>query len=114
MELSNNGSQDNTITDEFKKEIWVSVKKYGLLFPVTDEEVKLFEKLYGSTDVEMPEELKNSDDIFEWGEKHYGKTFVDEPLAMAARKGTNMNSKDLEKMKNLHEKAVKKMRKSKK
>ncbi len=114
MKLSNNGNQDNSITDEFKKEVWISFKKYGLLFPTSDEEVKLFEKLYGSTDVEMPEELKNSDDIFKWGEKHYGNKSVDEPLAMAARKGTNMNVEDLEKMKRLHEKAVKKMRNSKK
>ena len=107
MDIKSNKNEQK-VPDQFKMDVFTSLKHYGLIFPTSEKEIELFDKLCGSTHVDMPFELKNSDSILEWGEKTFGAS--SSPVqAIAARKGEKgLSEASLKKMKEIHEKTAKK------
>lgn len=65
----------------FESELKYSMRYYGMLFPSSEEEVKIFEKLYGPTDVEMPDHLK--DPKFLLSQKKSQMAVSDKPIEVA-------------------------------
>ena len=50
--------KDNTLKSKQERLIEKALRSGGFLFPVTIEEVKEFERIYGTTDVLLPDELR--------------------------------------------------------
>ena len=59
-----NNNQDNK-EEKFENELHASLKFYGYLFPENENEVIVFDKLYGKTEIETPsfEKLISISDI---------------------------------------------------
>ncbi|HLG41025.1 MAG TPA: hypothetical protein VI461_15195 [Chitinophagaceae bacterium] len=69
--MTKSKSNKKVIPKTFKEKVAVSFKNHGLKIPTTDEEVEIFEKVYGTTDFDLPEELGDSNSILEWGDEQY-------------------------------------------
>jgi hypothetical protein len=74
--MSNQDSHKQIFNDEDKlsNDIFLHLRHAGYLFPSTDEEVKNFEKFINSDDIEIPEHITNTDELFKkiqkYSEKH--------------------------------------------
>lgn len=65
---------DNSKSNQQEKMIEQALKTSGFLFPETVEEVKEFERIYGTTDVILPVELKEPTFIYPFKRKQHKKT----------------------------------------
>lgn len=99
--------------DKFESSLQQALKGGGHLFPTSDEEVKNFERLYGSTDIEMPEKFKTPDFILSSLKK---ETVIKEEAtyAMAARSGKKLPKEVMKNMRKDRDDAVAKSKASKK
>lgn len=96
---------------EFQNEVHNALKFHGLMFPVSNEEINSFETIYGSTNVEMPSDLRDAKSIISWCEERIIET-NSSPIGMAARNANNgLSEKTLETMKTLHEESTSKKKK---
>lgn len=91
---------DFHVPKEFKQGVFISLKQYGLLCPTSYVEVELFMKDCGNTRIELPDELKNSEDILRWAESKIGSENIIESLA--ARNGESLSDETVSKMKKIH------------
>lgn len=84
-----NGNSKET---QQEKMIEKALRTGGFIFPETIDEVKEFERIYGTTDVILPAELQEPNFLYTQARK-IGKakvaTLHPENLAMAAREGSN-------------------------
>lgn len=104
-------------SNNFENELYQIFKKYGYLFPTTEEEVERFEKLHGSTDIQMPEKFKTPDAIIaaiKGGSGDTQEAELEKTYAMAARSGKKIPSTVLTQMRNDRSSAVDKLKKRKK
>lgn len=109
---------DNSDSNQQNKMIENALKTGGFLFPETVEEVKEFERIYGSTDVILPAELQEPTFIsskLDKGNSLKVVKFPSENFAMAAREGKSDLPKEIQQkiikdIKNV-EKKVKKIKK---
>lgn len=53
-------SQKRSKEKEFEERLFCSLKSYGYLFPRNENDIERFENLYGDTEIEVPEHLRNS------------------------------------------------------
>jgi hypothetical protein len=84
--------RDNSEDNQQNKMIEKALKTGGFLFPETVEEVKEFERIYGSTDVILPVELQEPTFLYSKSEKASSSKFLKFPsenFAMAARQGSS-------------------------
>lgn len=109
------------ISDKFKsnqqeKMIEQALKTSGFLFPETVEEVKEFERIYGTTDVILPAELQEPTFLYSKSERGNSSKVVKFPsanFAMAAREGKSDLPKEIQQkiikdIKNIEKKVKKK------
>lgn len=95
--IKNNGDKSNG--NQMGKAIEQSIKTNGFLFPETVEEVKEFERIYGTTDVIVPEVLQEPMFLFskvETAKNSKVIKFPSENFAMAAREGTKSLPKEIQ------------------
>lgn len=59
----NDNTEDTYQDQEFEKELFISLKYYGYLFPSTDKEVENFEKIHGQTDIAIPTSLNDAEKL---------------------------------------------------
>ncbi len=85
------------VPQKFKEEVAVSLKHYGIGFPITEIDTTIYEKLFGDTNFELPDELKDPITILQWGEIKYNgvKNYPKQALAMAAREGSKNIPEDI-------------------
>lgn len=80
----------NSMQDQQEKMIEKSLRTGGFIFPETVDEVKEFERIFGTTDVILPTELQEPSFLYTQPKKG-GKAIVaklqPENLAMVARDG---------------------------
>jgi hypothetical protein len=72
----------------------------GFLFPETVDEVKVFEQIYGATDVILPQELQEPSFLYSNQKKKLNAYFIadcSENLALAAREGSHKLPADIQK-----------------
>jgi len=90
---------NNSENNQQHKTIENALKTGGFLFPETAEEVKEFERIYGTTDVILPAELQEPTFLYSKSEKGYNSKvvkFPSENFAMAAREGSNELPKEIQ------------------
>lgn len=106
---------NNSQNDQQEKMIEKALNTGGFLFPQTVDEVKEFERIYGTTNVILPLELQEPDFLNPESENK-GKTkvlkFPSENFAMAAREGSSklpaeIQQKIIHDIKNSHTKKKK-------
>jgi len=85
-------SKDNTKDSTQEKILKKALRTGGFLFPETIEEVKEFERLYGTTDVVLPPDLQEPPFLDTRGGNNNRKIKISAPasdFAMAAREASN-------------------------
>jgi len=83
-------SKENSLKSQQERIIEKAMRTNGFLFPETVEEVKEFEKIYGTTDITLPDELQDLS-FMEKPAKEPVVRLIGETkkrLALAARGGT--------------------------
>lgn len=86
-------NSDKSKIGELKKMIEETLKTGGFLFPETVEEVKEFERIFGTTDLFIPSELAELTFLFKNSKADCKIQTVIPPaenIAMAAREGSNV------------------------
>ena len=59
-------SENNNLSQSGKEEVlYAALKKFGFLFPKTEQEINQFEEVFGSTEIELPSHLADGDFLFE-------------------------------------------------
>lgn len=98
---------------DFEAYLENALKSYGYLFPITDEQMSIFEE--SMEDVPLPEEFESSDFVFENKKRVFNKTAIvidnsegERNWALAARDGKDIPEDMLAKMKKDKEEAKKK------
>jgi hypothetical protein len=107
---------NNSQNDQQEQMIEKALNTGGFLFPKTVDEVKEFERIYGTTNVILPLELQEPDFLnLELENKTKTKVvkFPSENFAMAAREGSSklpseIQQKIIQDIKNSHSKKKKK------
>jgi membrane carboxypeptidase/penicillin-binding protein len=87
--------------NNFEQDLYQIFKRYGYLFPTTEEEVERFERLHGTTDIEMPEKFKSSETIvseLKAGSGHSTENEIEKSYSMAARGGKKIDPGMISKM----------------
>lgn len=83
---------NNSNDDQQEKMIEKALSTGGFLFPTTVDEVKEFERIYGTTNVILPQELQEPT-FLDAATENKGKAkvikFPSENFAMAAREGSS-------------------------
>lgn len=90
---------DKSKSNQQEKMIEQALKTGGFLFPETVEEVKEFERIYGTTDVILPAELQEPTFLYsKSGKGNSSKVvkFPSENFAMAAREGSSELPKEIQ------------------
>jgi hypothetical protein len=99
---------DNNTNIKIQEEmIEKALREGGFLFPETPEEVAEFEKKFGSTDVILPEDLRQAPHPKKNRVVKLNKQEKQQNLAMAAREGSQLPEEIQKKMKEDREKAKK-------
>jgi hypothetical protein len=97
MSKRNSAKSNNNLLD---KVIEQTLKTEGYLFPETIEEVKEFERIFGTTEMILPTELQEPTFLYlkSKGSSNTKESKLScENFAMAAREGTPMLSKEIHK-----------------
>ena len=103
--------------NNFEQDLYSILKRYGYLFPTTEEEVERFEKLHGSTDIEMPEKFKSPDNIISSLKSGSGKSSeeeIEKSYSMAARGGKKLSPDILKQMRKDRSGSISKAKSAKK
>lgn len=91
--------RNNSKSNQQDKMIENALKTSGFLFPETVEEVKEFERIFGTTEVILPAELQEPTFLYSESEKRgHSKVvkFPSENFAMAAREGLSTLPKEIQ------------------
>ena len=95
--------------NNFEQDLYFIFKKYGYLFPTTEEEVERFERLHGNTDIEMPEKFQSSDLIIsklKAGSGISSENEIEKSYSMAARGGKKIDPDMIKKMRDDRAKSI--------
>lgn len=101
-------------SNEQEKMIEKALRTSGFLFPKTIEEIKEYERIYGTTDVILPPDLQAPTSPTTNSKRESKVINLSENFAMAAREGKNQLSKATEKKIISDIKAAEKSKKHKK
>jgi hypothetical protein len=106
MEHDNTFESDRSAEDRIDDHLLRSLKVHGFVFSDTEDEVEAFYLDYLSQSPPLPENLRNSSDIFKNNEVKETRIIdlpsnkqIVENLAQAARDGSNIPVEVMEKMK---------------
>lgn len=98
MTNKTNKQTKKSIATKKSSELKADLKSFGYMFPETEDELDAFEEMYGNTEIELPEHLKDLNFLNKKKESNNGKIITLNPsqedsinvIAYAAREGQDI------------------------